>query len=67
MNKNVKLYGAAYHLYRASTFLSEIKEEEKEQILDMAKKFLHEVNITEKDEEDTEAIEKYAEMIKDES
>ena len=67
MNKNVRLYSAAYHLYRAAKFLNEIKIEDKEQILDIAKKLLNEVDITEKDEEDTEAIEKYAEMIKDET
>lgn len=64
--KNANLYNASYHLYKAATFLGEIDQKVKNQLLDMAKGFLDEVEITEESIAAFKEIDKYAKIIKGE-
>lgn len=64
MIKNSNLYRASLHLYKAATYLTEIDMEKKNVILDLAKEFLNQVEITEEIEKNCEEIENYAKDIR---
>jgi hypothetical protein len=64
MTKNAKLYQAALHLYKAATHLTEIDMVKKNFILDLAKDFLNQVEISEETEIDCKEIEEYAKEIR---
>ena len=65
MRKNFQLYSASYHLYKAATFLRDIKEEEKQTVLDMADTFLNEIKTSDEDHAEIKEIDEYAKLIKD--
>jgi len=65
MRKNVKLYNASLHLYEAAKWLRDVDEKRKSHILDLSKKCLDEVSLTEESQEELKEIEEYAKMIKE--
>lgn len=64
MIRNSKLFNASLYLYKAATFLRDIKKEEHKQVLQLAQDILNEVEITEADEIEHKKVDKYAKIIK---
>lgn len=61
--KNVNLFNASLHLYQAATFLGEIDPDTKSYLLDLSKKYLDQVEITEESEQTRKEILAYSKEI----
>lgn len=64
MTKNFNLFRASAHLLEAGKYLTEIDEEKKAKILDIAKELVDCIEIREEDKKNADEIKKYADEIR---